>query len=266
LTILEFLGCLIAVLGGAYLGAVYLGVDVNRVAWTALSQAELLDKIPSEWQPSAPPEKLVTREQLIRTLREELGALRVELTALRNNAGVGDTTVPVMDQFLGALPQPATKEKTLAYWKRLNEIAMGESALQQDAQSTFNKTNAARVFAVKGRISRFSAKSVEAIPTPGVDDSVIKFGRQLGLWYERAGELYERAVRIWETPIGNQARAELNEEWKRAEMQHSNEARLLNDKAKAIRGSISRQFGEEFPEFAKPAAAGSTDEAVANAR
>jgi hypothetical protein len=209
---------------------------------------------------------MVTREQLVRTLREELGALRNELTALRNNATVADSSVPVMDKFVGALPQPATKEKTLAYWKRLNEIAMGESALQEDAQSTFNKTNAARVFAVKGRISRFSTKSVEAIPTQAVDDSVIKFGRQLALWYERAGDLYERAVRIWETPIGNQARAELNEEWKRAEMQHSNEARLLNDKAKAIRGSISRQFGEEFPEFAKPAPAGPADESVANTR
>jgi hypothetical protein len=85
------------------------------------------------------------------------------------------------------------------------------------------------------------------------------------LWYERAGELYERAVRIWETPIGNQARTELNEEWKRAERHHSNEARLLYEKAIAIRGSVSRQFGEEFPEFAKPAATPTSEEAIVNA-
>jgi hypothetical protein len=64
--------------------------------------------------------------------------------------------------------------------------------------------------------------------------------------------LYERATRIWETPTGQLARAQLNEEWKRAETQHRNEARLLHDRASAVRASISRQFGEEFPEFAKP--------------
>jgi hypothetical protein len=251
LTALEFLGCLIAVLGGMYLGAIYLGVDVRHLAYNALEQSDMLERVPADWRPPAPPDKAMTREQLVRTLREELGMLRNELTALQSNTASGDATrTTPTDQFIQTLPQPVTKEKTLAYWQRLNEIALGETALQQDAESTINKTNAARVFAIKGRISRFSAKAVEAIPTPGVDDSVVKFGRQLGLWYDHGGELYERAVRIWETPIGKQARAQINEEWKTAQQQHRNESRLILEKAESIRSSISRQFGEEFPKFA----------------
>jgi hypothetical protein len=250
LTALEFLGCLIAVLGGMYLGAIYLGVDVRHVAYNALQQADMLEKVPAAWRPPAPPDKAMTREQLVRTLREELGMLRNELTALQSNAAAGDATASTpAEQLIQSLPHPVTKEKTLAYWIRLNEIAMGETELQQDAESTINKTNAARVFAVKGRISRFSAKAVEAIPTAGVDDSVVKFGRQLVLWYDHGGELYERAVRIWETSIGKQARAQINDEWKTAQQQHRNEARLIQEKAESIRGSIGRQFGEEFPKF-----------------
>jgi len=129
---------------------------------------------------------------------------------------------------------------------------MGESQLQRDAELAFNADNAAKVFAIKGRISRFSAKAVEAVPTQEVDESVIRFGRQLGLWYDRAGELYEKAVRIWETPIGQQARAQLNDEWKRADDQHRSEGKLLSDKAAAVRGSMSRIYGTDFPAFDQP--------------
>jgi len=253
LTILEFLACTIAVLGGAWLGALYLGVDVRRIAFTALSEAQLLDKMPREWRPPDPNEKVMTREQLLATLHEELGSLRNQITSLRGGGAAGSAA----DSGDSNASNPAvammpTKEKTLAYWLRLNEIAVGEGALQRDAESAFNPDNAAKVYAIKGRISRFSAKAVEAVPTQEVDEALIRFGRQLKLWYDRAGELYEKAVRIWETPIGQQVRTQLNDEWKSADLQHRNEAKLLTEKAAAVRGSMSRIYGTEFPEFDKP--------------
>ena len=67
-----------------------------------------------------------------------------------------------------------------AYWNRLIEIASGETALQTDAASAFNDANAAKVFAIKSRISRFAAKAVEAVPQDGVDKSVVQFGQATG--------------------------------------------------------------------------------------
>jgi hypothetical protein len=254
LTILEFLACATALVGGAYLGALYLGVDVRHLAFTALSQAKLLDKVPADFRPVDPNERVLTREQLLTTLHEELGSLRNQITSLRSGTPgvVADAAGSGEQNSAALLP---TKEKTLAYWERLNEIAMSESQLQRDAESAFNTDNAAKVFAIKGRISRFSAKAVEAVPTQEVDESVVKFGRQLGLWYDRAGELYERAVRIWETPIGQQARTQLNDEWKQADDQHRSEGQLVTEKAAAVRGSMSRIYGIKFPAFnnaAKP--------------
>ncbi len=257
LTALEFVGCVMAVVGGAWLGALYLGVDVHNVAYTALAEAELLESVPQKLRPTAPGDNAMTREQHVATLREELGTLRSELKLLRS----GETTnIPV---FAAAAPEGSTsdpnstpqasKQKTLAYWMRISEIALSEAALQKDAESASNSANASRVFAIKGRISRFAAKSVEAIPSDGVDDSVVRFGRQLALWYNHGGELYERAVRIWETPTISENREQLNEEWRRAESHHNNEARLVNEKAEAVRDTVSRNFGEEFPSFAAPA-------------
>jgi hypothetical protein len=251
LTILEFLACTTALVGGAWIGALYLGVDLRHLAFSALSQAQLLDKMPPELRPVDPNEKVMTREQLLTTLHEELGSLRNQITSLRGGAG-GQATVAANGGELTSAEMLPTKEKTLAYWQRLNEIATGESQLQRDAELAFNADNAAKVFAIKGRISRFSAKGVQAVPTQEVDESVVRYGRQLGLWYDRAGELYEKAVRIWETPIGQQARTQLNDEWKRADDQHRSEGRLISDKAAAVRGSMSRIYGTEFPVFDKP--------------
>jgi hypothetical protein len=253
LTTLEFVGCFIAVVGGAWLGALYLGVDVKSAAYTALRNSQVLDKVPKQWQPAPPKDQTVTREELVATLHEELGSLRNQISSLRtgkNDQPIGDAKASSPNSD-GTLP---TKERTLAYWSRLNEIAMAETDLQQDAESAFSAANAAKVFAIKGRVSRFASSAVDAVPTEGVDEQAIKFGRRLKLWYGRGDELYDRAVRIWETPMGAQARTKLNEEWKNADKQHSAEAELLLQKAAAVRGSIIRIYGVEFPEFAKPAA------------
>jgi hypothetical protein len=256
LTVLEFVGCVIAIVGGAWLGALYLGVDVRRLAYTALAEAELLESVPPQLRPTAPGDNPMTREQLVATLREELGALRSELKSLRSgeatNLPAAAVAAPASDNNESASEPTASKEKTLAYWLRISEIALAEAALQKDAESTSNATNASRVFAIKGRISRFAAKSVEAIPSDGVEESVIRFGRQLALWYNRGGELYERAVRIWETPTISQNREQLNKDWSQAEAHHHNEARLVTEKAEAVRDTVSRHFGEGFPVFAAP--------------
>src|SRR3954451_3127648 len=91
LTILEFMASTIALVGGAWLGALYLGVDVRHLAYSALSQAKLLDKMPSEFRPGDPNEKVMTREQLLTTLHEELGSLRNQITTLRGGSA-GQTT------------------------------------------------------------------------------------------------------------------------------------------------------------------------------
>jgi hypothetical protein len=188
LTTLEFMGCLVAVVGGAWLGALYLGVDVKNVAYTALSQAELLDNVPAQWRPKGPKDNVMTREQLMTTLREELGSLRTEITALRNGQGQVERSEPAATATDASSPTP-TKERTFAYWSRLNEIAISEADLQEEAETAVNSDNAAKVFAIKGRISRFAAKTVEAVPTVEVDQTALRFGRQLGLWYNHGGEL-----------------------------------------------------------------------------
>jgi hypothetical protein len=255
LTTIEFVGCATAVVGGIWLGLLSMGVNVQHLAHSALSQADLMETLPEGWRPAAPMDKAMNREQVVANLRDELGTLQTEIASLRaagdeaHNSRRPNNTIAV------------PKQKTLAFWRRLSKIALNESMLQQEAELTFDESNAAKVFAVKARISRFAAKAVDAIPNQGAHPSVVEFGQQLRDWYDSAGDLYERAVQIWESPSA-QTRAQLNKDWRRAELQQRNEARLLFDRAAAVRGSLGRQFGLEFPEFATPAAATPPTEAV----
>jgi hypothetical protein len=266
LSILEFLACTVAVIGGAWLGALYLGVDVKQLTYTALSDAHLLDKVPPSLRPADPNSENINREQLRASLHNELGSLRNQIAALHSGGEASPAPAPVARANSSAAPGPQpSKQKTFEYWSRLNEIATGNEKLQRDAESAANAANAAKVFAVKSRICRFSAKAIEALPMRNVDDSVLCFGSQLRQWYDRGGELYDRAVKVLETPMGQQARTQLNDEWKKADEQHQNEERLLYENASAVRGSMSRVYGAEFPEFGQQAKASAGNNSTGNA-
>jgi hypothetical protein len=255
LSVLEIVGCAVAIVGGAFLGALYLGIDVGQLAHTALAEADLLDSVPESWRPAAQEDNRKTREQMVEALRDELGSLRTDISTLRDgtssSATADDAQRPTKVESASAEPGDET---TLAYWTRLNEIAGGQATMQREAELAFDEKNAARVFAVKSRISHFAAKAVEAIPSEGVDSSVIQFGNQLSNWYRQAGEMNDKAVQIWESAAGSQSRALLNEEWKRTELQHRNESRLLDEKAAAVRGALGRKYGRDFPEFVRMSA------------
>ena len=256
LTVLEFVGCAIAIVGGMWLGASYLGINIRHAAHAALTETQLIDKMPPSWRPPGPDDG-VTREQLVATLREELSTLREEIAALRND---GAKTAPAKVSHERSTPAaeayPQKSEtasaQTRAYWQRISDIAVNEATLQREADASFTTENAAQVFALKARVSRVAAKAVQAVKVDDVDEMAIAFAQQLAGWYEHGGSLYERALQIWEMPT--QGRAQLNEEWTRAESQHRNESQLLREKAAGTRGALGRQFGVEFPAFAEPAA------------
>jgi hypothetical protein len=270
LSLLEFLGCTIALVGGAWLGAIYLGINVNHLTYTALEEADLLDSMPEKLRPAAPSgsDKLrgLSRQQLVTSLRDELVALRNEITSLRTSdqpvVASTDTGKEGSDPSAAAKAKSGlSEEKTRAYWNRLSEIALGEAALQHDAELAFTDANASKVLVVKGRVSRFAALAVEAIPREQVDPAVVQLGRQLGEWYDRGGDLYETAVEIQNFPTDNTNHERLTQQWRREDIQHRNEAQLLSNRAIAVREELRRRFGTEFPEFGQPPAEPADSEA-----
>jgi hypothetical protein len=257
LSVLEFVGCLFALIGGIWLGAVYLGIDVHRVAYVALAESELMEQVPEQWRPAppAPTEGAPTPAELAEALQGELVALRHEITALRTTRHEPAAhTAPATN----ALTPPTavdeeqfTKQASLDYWTRLQDIVRGEAALQRDAESAATENNATKVAALKGRIDRFAASAIRALPTVDVDTSAVALARELAQWFEDGAVLYDQAVQIWESPSRGQGSPQVTQDWEQARLQHRNEGRLLSDRVAAVRDSLTRRFGEGFAEFAE---------------
>jgi hypothetical protein len=255
LTWLEFLGCLIAVFGGIWLGAYCIGVDVRHLAYVALSESELLEQVPEGWRPEDPSSaNSPTPAELAQAVQQELVALRHEINALRTTRGgarVNDASTAAGDdsEIDSRVDVPPAKSTTLAYWNRVHDVVRGEIALQIDAESAATTGNATKVAALKGRISRFAASAIRAIPIDGVDPTAVQISRELAHWYDQSGNLYELAVRLWESPGRGKKNLAMSKEWEHAQSQHRNEGQLMNDKIAAARDSLTRLFGEGFTPF-----------------
>ncbi len=255
LTALEFVGCLMALVGGVWLGALYLGVDVRHVIFGALAESNLMDKVPEKWRPAEPAEAdAPTTKQLAESVQKELVALRQDIAALRTSKSDGPTAPSGEDDAQNtpaADAQQLTKQATLKYWARLQVVIQNEVALQRDAELAATNGNATKVAALKGRISRLTASAIRALPISNVDPAAVTLAKDLANWYEQGARLYDQAVAIWESSARSSGGGQLSKEWEQAQTQHRNEGQLLGDQVAAVRDSLTRRFGEGFAVFSR---------------
>jgi hypothetical protein len=255
LSALEFVGCLMALVGGVWLGALYLGVDVRHVVFGALSESDLMDKVPEKWRPADPAvANGPTTQELAESVQRELIALRQEITALRTARLDGQSSSSHEgggQNRSSADAQQLTKQASLEYWARLQIVVQNEIALQRDAESAATDSNATKVAALKGRISRLTASAIRALPINNVDPAAVTLAKDVANWYEQGARLYDQAVAIWESSARTSSGGQLSKDWEQAQIQHRNEGRLLGDQVAGVRDSLTRRFGEGFAGFSK---------------
>ena len=184
-----------ALVGGVWLGALYLGVDVRHVVFGALAESKVMDTLPEKWRPAqVEAVQTPTTQELAESVKTELVALRHEITALRTtrqNGLTSPTTSTVADNAQNAVSadvKQLTKQATLDYWTRLHSVIGDEIALQRDAESAATNSNATKVAALKGRISRLTASAIRALPISNVDPAAVTLAKDLANWYERSAE------------------------------------------------------------------------------
>lgn len=252
LSVLEFVGCLMALVGGVWLGAIYLGVDLHRVAYVALSESKLMDQVPEGWRPETPEsEQAPSQAELAASVQTELVALREEITSLRTPGAKptpethADASIPI-DSSSGKTANSA-EQTTLNYWKQLAQVIHNQYALQLDAEAAATEGNATKVAALKGRVSRLTATSIRALPNKNVERSAASFAAELANWYERGADLYDEAVQVWGTTANGPGNPQLAREWQQALSQFNNEGKLIRGRATTVRDALTQQFGVEFP-------------------
>lgn len=241
---------LLAVSTGVWLGALYVGVPVNDLAYTALDEAEILQQMPDGWRPTQPGcptgdcEKL-SPEQVNAQLQQELASLRYEALTLRK-AAAGN--VKAVEAVVGAAVLHSSKlrrDRTMAYWQRLCEIANGVTYLHDEVAGAADTANAGEVVDLRRRAFEYGVRAIRAIPRDSVDEQAVMSGQRFVNWYEHGADLHREAAEAWRSR-GSDLNDRLDAALALQQRQHVKEARLIREQANRVSQVLSRRYVAEF--------------------
>lgn len=244
---IQVTACIVALGAGVWLGAHYVGVEVEDLAYTALDKSEVLERIPTEWRPEAPPGVAVDPEKERQLAEFRSNELQNELQKLRQGVAELQATSTVGDEFAN---NPSKSEgdaaKTLNYWNQLNEISQTVARLNADAEAAINHVNASRVLQLRSSACQYGINAIEALQDKDVDPLVLEFGETIATWYGHAAELNEKTIAIWEG--GQQGVSGPDGAgMATARQQFEKESGLVRAKAMDLRERLKRRHATEFP-------------------
>lgn len=247
---IELLGCGLSIAGGIWIGALYLGLDLNRAAYQALDETELLTQIPDEWRPVNPdcpdgdcpdPAEVRKAEQL--KLFSELDALRREVARLQAGAKMEDES-SVIDQAT-----QETSQLTMDYWQRLHEVIGEVSVLQDRVKSIKKDSSRPRVLAVKHRSYAYGKKAIELLDSTGVDTRAVETGLRVAEWYGQSEALLTQAAEL----SGNQTVAgrslSADQVWTQTQKQHRKQTDLVRRKVEDSYVYLRGRYMVDFPQL-----------------
>ncbi len=275
LSILEFFGCMTAMVGGALLGSLYLGVDVKALTYTALEKAQIIDPQPTPAAgdnadaATAKPETATPSETPTPPTSTPAPAAPVSETpapSIETPPPAAESMTPPADlappaEEAVASPAPAAgfftrpelltdeqrKALTLAYWEALgvcmhDEIENRKPAIDQDGNwQLFDYLTGRKEGHAK------AADAILALDANGVDAHVIAYAKKARAWHVDGSKLFGRAVGLLTDAPSAQLSGPFAQSWQSASTQHRMEERLLVEKYQAVETYLSHAYGDAPP-------------------
>ncbi|MEO1495712.1 MAG: hypothetical protein AAFV43_01035 [Planctomycetota bacterium] len=213
LGLLEIVGCLVAMAVGVWIGAQYLGVDLNGAAYQALDETELLTQLPEDWRPVNPEcpdgdcpsdEEKWALESAV--LLQERDTLRFEVAKLRapDLASVGADALS-QDTLLDAEKQ-RLRTQTTAYWQNLHDIVAELDDIDLRTEPLLGSDDHSRVLSIRRRAYDYSARAVEHLETNGVDTRAVEMGVRVAEWCREGAHMFAKAAELaGSQPVGGRS-------------------------------------------------------------
>lgn len=250
MSVFHVLTIVFAIGGGVWLGAQYMGVKLTDVAYTALDETQMLDKVPEGWRPELSDcpvgdcvEKTAPDVQTAE-LKAELANLRLEVATLRKAAALGKAPGP-MAAAGGA--DAEQREQTLAYWARLCEIANEVAALDRDLEPATSEDNTGHVFDIRRRAFEYGRRSIESIDLTDVDPKAAEGGNRLIGWYEQSSGFYQQATSVWDGMAGGKRLPHAEAALEKSRLQQEKQTELLRSKLAELSRLLSRRYAAVLP-------------------
>jgi hypothetical protein len=279
ISLVEFVGCLSAMIGGIVLGSMYLGVDVKEMTFSALERARVIEPRlkKSRPQPAAeetPPkpasderdqESAAPAEPEAQGADEPAAAEPAEPPRAPSEAPASDAEPAEPAPAQDALPTvgffaredlitPQQREAlTRAYWDALaacmeQEVEQRTPAIDADGNwQLFDYLTSRKTGHQK------AAEAIVQLDPRGVDDHVMQYAKTARAWHEDGAKLFGRAVDLLTDAPTAQLSGPFAQSWQSAATQHRMEARLLAEKHEAVQSYLAHAYETPAEESAEPA-------------
>lgn len=252
MSVLEFVGCFSAMIGGVVLGSIYLGVNVKEMAYTALERAQVIDARQEPKEPAVAPAETSAPIADDATT----AAPTTVVPAVESMPADPTTAVTTPDETTTEAPAPPAgffaredlitdqqrQALTRAYWDALN-VCMQDEVTHRvpaiDAEGNwqlFDYLTGRKDGHVK------AAAAIMLLDPRGVDDHVLAYAETAQAWHEDGAKLFGRAVDLLTDAPTAQLSGPFAQSWQSASTQHRMEARLLAEKYQAVESYLNHAY------------------------
>jgi hypothetical protein len=277
LSIMEFIGCLSAMVGGLFLGSLYLGVDCKEMAYTVLEQAQVIEP---RVRSSSPAEAPTTQAELATAEAAETGTTPAtaqssatpaaeSATAATSGAEAVPTAETTTSETPAETPAPATAQGffaredlltdaqrealTLEYWTALDacmadEVKSRVPAIDREGNwQLFDYLTGRK----DGHVA--AAAAIGKLDVRGVDDHVLAYSKKARAWHDDGARLFGRALDLLTDAPTAQLSGPFAQSWQSAATQHRMEERLLGEKHVAVDSYLRNTYPPRPATAAAPA-------------
>jgi hypothetical protein len=250
LSFVEFVGCLLAMIGGVLLGSLYLGVDVQKMAVGVLEQAQVI--APGYFN------QLVAKttdgpattadSQSPSNTQESAGAAKGDATA--ESAPAADpANASVGGAFLGKTePSPEERQQsTRAYWDQLTAIMHSEIQGRQRGGNNPGQWEFYDYLMQRKRGHEEALAKIEKLDDLGVDERLLNHGDQVMGWHKAGIKLFDNALSLISDGPGAKLTGPFAQSWQSAATQLRMEENLVVERHKAIANYLNREYASAAP-------------------
>lgn len=231
LSILEFLGCFIAVAGGVVLGSMYLGVDVQQAAVGLLQRTQAIEK-PAEPAPTAAGQPVV---------HEVSAAVAAPPSPPAPAAIASPVTAPAVQPAFadGISLTPEQREAlTRAYWDAINQCIQTETGARHMANQATGEWELYDYLSRRSAGHQTAADCIAKLNLRGVDAHIAAYAERVQDWHEAGATLFARAKDLLTDAPTAQLSGPFAQSWQSAATQHQMEERLLKEKHQAVQSYL----------------------------
>lgn len=247
-TKVEIVGCLLAVAGGVWVGAQYVGLNLQGAAYQALDESELLTKIPAEWRPENPdcpngdcPSAEEVRLEQQALLLGELSELRQEVALLTGDVADGTDEAATLSE-----EDRHVRDRSQAYWASLSSLIGEVTTIQSRVSPYLGSEQHARALSARRRALEYGRDAVALLDTEGVDDEAVSTGWRVAEWFGKGAETLQTALDIRSHQAIEGRSVSGADVWANTEADLSKRTDLVRRKSRETAAYLSGRYFVEF--------------------